>query len=190
MRTYRQNLLLWAILFPAFFMLFYDALWAHEEGLGDYVVKAYRLEDVLPPKIDGKLDDPCWKLAKPVSGFIQKEPDPGKPATDDTEAYVLYDRYNLYLGFRCYDKEPDKVISRIARRGNCFISDTISVFLDPYHDHRTGYKLTISPKEMAESYSRVLGLDTNLGFLKSFRLSGQVAKSFSKKQQPIGGEGI
>ena len=131
----------------------YTMSFAHEGGLGKYVIKAYRLDNVPPPKIDGKLDDEAWKKATPVRGFIQKEPDRGKPATDDTEAYVVYDRHNLYLGFRCYDKEPEKILNYIARRGESYLSDTIKVILDPYHDHRTGYSFEISPGGVkADSY--------------------------------------
>jgi len=133
---------MWGILI---LLLSYTMSFAHESGLGNYVVKAYRLDNIPPPEIDGKLDDEAWKKATPVRGFIQKEPDRGKPATDDTEAYVVYDRHNLYLGFRCYDKEPGKIINYIARSGESYLSDTIKVILDPYHDHRTGYGFEISP---------------------------------------------
>ena len=45
-------------------------LCAHEPESAKYVVEAYRLEPGVPaPKIDGKLDDPAWQKAKPVSGF-------------------------------------------------------------------------------------------------------------------------
>lgn len=126
---------------------------AHENGLGNYVMKAYRLDNVSPPEIDGKLDDSAWKIATPVSGFIQSDPNPGEPATKDTKAFVVYDKHNLYLGFRCYDDQPDKIINRLVRRGQAYLSDTIAVFLDPYHDHRTGYKFETTPAGVkADSY--------------------------------------
>ena len=127
--------------------LFAGTLCAHEPGSAKYVVEAYRLEPgVPPPQIDGKLDDPAWQKAKPVSGFIQLVPDRGKPATDDTAFYVAYDPHHLYVAFRCYDAEPDKVVNRIVRRGgNIYDSDVISFFMDPHHDHRTGYKFATTP---------------------------------------------
>ncbi len=122
-------------------------LCAHDPGSAKYVVEAYRLEPgVPPPKIDGKLDDPAWQKAKPVSGFIQLVPDRAKPATDDTAFYIAYDPHHLYVAFRCYDAEPDKVVNRIVRRGgNIYDSDVISFFMDPHHDHRTGYKFATTP---------------------------------------------
>ena len=131
------------------FLLILDAgnLCAHEPGSAKYVVEAYRLEPgVPPPKIDGKLDDPAWQKAKPVSGFIQLVPDRGEPATDDTAFYIAYDPHHLYVAFLCYDESPDKVVNRIVRRGgNIYDSDVISFFMDPHHDHRTGYKFATTP---------------------------------------------
>ena len=128
-------------------ILFAGTLCAHESGSAKYVVEAYRLEPGVPaPKIDGKLDDPAWQKAKPVSGFIQLVPDRGKPATDDTVFYIAYDPHHLYVAFRCYDASPDKVVNRIVRRGgNIYDSDVISFFMDPHHDHRTGYKFATTP---------------------------------------------
>ena len=127
--------------------LFAGALCAHEPGSAKYVVEAYRLEPGVPaPQIDGKLDDPAWQKAKPISGFIQLVPDRAKPATDDTAFYIAYDPHHLYVAFRCYDAEPDKVVNRIVRRGgNIYDSDVISFFMDPHHDHRTGYKFATTP---------------------------------------------
>ena len=127
--------------------LFAGTLCAHEPGSAKYVVEAYRLEPgVPPPKIDGKLDDPAWQKAKPVSGFIQLVPDRAKPATDDTAFYIAYDPHHLYVAFLCYDESPDKVVNRIVRRGgNIYDSDVISFFMDPHHDHRTGYKFATTP---------------------------------------------
>ena len=128
-------------------ILLTGALPAHEPGSAKYVVEAYRLEPGVPaPKIDGKLDDPAWQKAKPVSGFIQLVPDRAKPATDDTAFYIAYDPHHLYVAFRCYDESPDKVVNRIVRRGgNIYDSDVISFFMDPHHDHRTGYKFATTP---------------------------------------------
>ena len=124
-----------------------EVLCAHEPGSAKYVVEAYRLEPGVPaPKIDGKLDDLAWQKAKPVSGFIQLVPDRAQPATDDTVFYIAYDPHHLYVAFRCYDESPDKVVNRIVRRGgNIYDSDVISFFMDPHHDHRTGYKFATTP---------------------------------------------
>lgn len=50
-----------------------------------------------PPKIDGVLDDSCWKDAAIAKPFIDSYT--GKPAQDQTEAYILYDEKGLYVAF-------------------------------------------------------------------------------------------
>ena len=130
------------------------ASWGHIDGLGSHVITAYRLEDISPPKIDGRLDDSIWNAASPISGFVQLEPRRGEPATDDTTAYIAYDRHNLYVAFRCNDAEPDKIVNRATRRGNIYDSDLISFFIDPLHDHRTGYKFGTTPSGIQEDNYR------------------------------------
>lgn len=146
-RALQQLMILVLLVFPAL-------VWGHTDGLESHVITAYRLEDIPPPTIDGRLDDPAWNAATPISGFIQLEPKRGEPATDDTIAYIAYDSHNLYVAFRCYDSEPHKIVSRITRRGNIYDSDLISFFIDPYHDHRTGYKFGTTPSGIQEDNYR------------------------------------
>ena len=117
---------------------------AHQEGLGSHVVTAYRLKDVPAPKIDGLLDDRAWQKAHPTSGFAWKD-FPDRPASFETVVYVVYDTHHLYVGFQCYDAEPQKIVNRINRRGNVYDSDVVAIYIDPYHDHRTGYKFATTP---------------------------------------------
>jgi len=120
-------------------------LLAHKTGLGYHQLKAHRVGQDSPPVIDGKLKDPIWKLAEPMNNFIQILPDREQPATEDTEIRVVYDKYNLYIGVRCYDSSPNKIVNRLTRRDEMWSSDNIAFFIDPYHDHRTGYKFATTP---------------------------------------------
>lgn len=122
-----------------------NLLQAHEDGLGKHIVEALRIENLPPPKIDGRLDDTAWQNATFVSKFIQLTPNRGQPATDDTAFAIAYDHNHIYVGFRCFDAAPEKIINRITRRGNVYESDVISFFVDPHHDHRTGYKFATTP---------------------------------------------
>ncbi|HHZ89707.1 TPA: hypothetical protein EYN65_04040 [Candidatus Poribacteria bacterium] len=126
-------------------VFFMPLTWAHDNGLGNHVLEAYRLDQDQPPKIDGKLGDPVWQQAVPISGFIQLRPDRTKSATEDTEVRVVYDTHHLYIGVRCYDSSPDQIVNRLTRRGDMWSSDNISFFIDPHHDHRTGYKFATTP---------------------------------------------
>ena len=119
-------------------------LFAHPEGMGEHSIEAYRIVDE-PPQIDGRLNDTVWQQARPRNGFVQLEPARGESATDDTEFRIAYDLHNLYVAFRCYDAEPQKIVNRMTRRGDISASDIISFFIDPHHDHRTGYKFATNP---------------------------------------------
>ena len=115
------------------------------------VITAVRIQH--PPEIDGKLDDPCWRLAVPTSGFIQMDPDEGKPATEQTIVRVLYDDYNLYLGIECLDSRPDKIVTRLVPRESDFYpNDLISIVLDAFHDHQNCYGFQINPRGVQRDF--------------------------------------
>ena len=48
--------------------------------------------------LDGKLEEPSWKLAIPATDFVQQRPHPGQIATQRTEVRFVYDDNNLYVG--------------------------------------------------------------------------------------------
>jgi hypothetical protein len=89
--------------------------------------------------LDGQLAEAGWAAAPPISGFIQREPDEGAPASESTEVRVLYDDDALYIGARLYDSKPDSIRAQLARRDRITNSDRFLVFLDCYHDRRTGF---------------------------------------------------
>jgi hypothetical protein len=93
-------------------------------------------------KIDGILDEPCWKEAPRSGGFIQYQPDEGKPASESTFVRVAYDDEALYVGMEMYDSEPEKIISRLTRRDRWTDNDLVHVIIDSHHDHKTAYAFT------------------------------------------------
>jgi hypothetical protein len=110
----------------------------------NYTIHAYQLTPSDKIVIDGKLDEPAWKKAEHKGKFIEKEPYPLIPTSDETEFAVLYDEENIYIGAWCWDAEPDKIVAYLAPRGT-YGADNLQLFLDSYNDHRTGYKFVISP---------------------------------------------
>jgi Domain of unknown function (DUF5916) len=114
---------------------------AEERAIKEY--KAVRTGEA--PKMDGRLDDPCWATAPPETSFTQTYPDERKPPTERTEFRVLYDNANLYIGVRANDKNPKGIVGRLARRDQAPESEWIQIDLDPYHDHLTGLKLVVNP---------------------------------------------
>src|SRR6266480_2864138 len=95
--------------------------------------------------LDGRLDEPAWALATPVTAFLQIDPDEGGAASESTEVRVLYDADAVYLGARLFDSAPRRIISRLARRDASTHSDEFRLFLDSYHDHRTAFEFIVNP---------------------------------------------
>ena len=57
----------------------------------------------------------------------------------------MYNDGAVYVGATCFDSEPDKVISRLARRDDSGVRDQFNINLDPHHDHQTGYFFVVGP---------------------------------------------
>ncbi len=107
-------------------------------------IKGVRIDE--PPKIDGYLDDPAWKLASVVTEFYQREPDNGQPITEKTEVYVCYGEKQLYIGFRCFD-DPDKITAKELKRDiSLGEDDRVQVIIDTYNDKRNGFWFQIGPR--------------------------------------------
>ncbi len=100
------------------------------------------------PKIDGRLDDPVWGKALPSGDFIQLKPRQGEPMTQKTVIRVLYDDENIYVGFQCYDSEPEKVLGTEMRRDYRVweTNDYVRFVLDTYHDLRNAYYFGTNPR--------------------------------------------
>ena len=56
-----------------------------------------------PIHVDGKLDEPSWKLAPKSNSFVDIVT--GTPAWHDSRVGLLWDDQNLYFGFTV--EEPD-----------------------------------------------------------------------------------
>src|SRR5436853_4332985 len=98
-----------------------------------------------PPVIDGRDDDAVWREAQPITGFQEWRPSEGDPPKPPTEAKIAYDAANLYVFVRAFDPHPDSIITVLARRDYFTPSDMIRLFLDSYHDRRTGYEFGVNP---------------------------------------------
>ena len=111
---------------------------------GKRSITAVRTE--IPLKVDGLLNDPAWQNALFQGQFTQREPEEGASASEKTEVGFLYDKRNLYIGIKCFDSEPDKIIAREMRRDAIVDDDDyFELVLDTYHDHRSAYYFITNP---------------------------------------------
>jgi len=95
------------------------------------------------PVIDGKLDDECWKKGTWAGDYHQFIPNEGAKPTYPTEMNIQYDDKNLYIAFRAYDGEPDKIV-RMAGVRDETVGDMVGLTFDSYRDYRTGFEFTIT----------------------------------------------
>src|SRR6266481_1782660 len=98
-----------------------------------------------PPIIDGRDDDGVLRQATPITEFQEWRPSEGGAPKLPTEAKIAYDAANLYVFVRCFDPHPDSIITVLARRDYFTPSDMVWLFLDSYHDRRTGFEFGVNP---------------------------------------------
>jgi hypothetical protein len=98
-----------------------------------------------PPVIDGRDDDAVWRNTPAITDFQEWRPSEGGPPKLPTEARIAYDAGNLYVFVRAFDPHPDSIITVLARRDYFTPTDMIWLFLDSYHDRRTGYEFGVNP---------------------------------------------
>jgi hypothetical protein len=100
-----------------------------------------------PPVIDGVLDDDAWQQAQPITGFVQRAPNPGAAATLPTEARILYDDGAVYVSMRMHDPSPDSLVTPLGRRDLAGISsEWAHVMIDSYNDRRTAFRFSVNPR--------------------------------------------
>lgn len=109
--------------------------------------------------LDGRLSEEAWALARPADSFLQREPDEGKGATERTEIRIVYDADALYVGARMFDSEPARIVRRLVRRDTEPRSDSVTILIDPHHDHRSGYSFRVAASGAVTD--RTLYNDTN-----------------------------
>jgi uncharacterized protein DUF5916/cellulose/xylan binding protein with CBM9 domain len=101
----------------------------------------------VPPRIDGVLDEEAWKEALVIDDFTQQLPEDRVPPTERTEARILYDDDNLYLGIRLYDREPSRILARTLARDSFAISadDQLAFCIDSSNNGRDGFWFSTNP---------------------------------------------
>ncbi|HVS04266.1 MAG TPA: DUF5916 domain-containing protein [Thermoanaerobaculia bacterium] len=97
-----------------------------------------------PPEIDGRLTEAIWQQAPAATGFVQRQPDEGAPASLPTEVRFLLAPDALYVGARMASDDPASIQAPISRRDNDAEADVLLVSLDTYRDRRTAYTFGIT----------------------------------------------
>jgi hypothetical protein len=98
------------------------------------------------PVIDGDLSDGAWEGAKlKTDDWVTYNPVRGEILSQRTEVWMTYDSRNLYIAFRCFDPEPDKLKTSISRRDSIFRDDWVGLSLDSMFNGQTSYDMFVNP---------------------------------------------
>lgn len=97
--------------------------------------------------IDGKLDEPAWRLAPVATGFTQVEPNQGDSVHLQTEVKILYNDQFLYIGAFCQDSLGKKAlrVPDLRRDFNYFTHDLFGVSIDAFQDQRNALVFQTNP---------------------------------------------
>ena len=101
-----------------------------------------------PMRLDGQLDERVYYTVPAITGFIQQAPDEGAPATEKTEAWILFDADNIYVGARIWDSAPpSQWVANEMRRDTRQLrqNDTFAIILDTFYDRRNAVAFYTNP---------------------------------------------
>lgn len=120
-----------------------------------------------PPRIDGRLDEACWRAAPRSPRFVDLIS--GKPTVHATHAAVLWDDDNLYVGF--WVEEPFVSAFLTERDSPIYTDNDVEVFIagkDSYYEFEinafgTVYEVFYIWEEAYDrgNFSRFPGLQRN-----------------------------
>jgi len=113
---------------------------------GRATIRAIKLREGI--RLDGQLDERVYQTVPAITGFIQQAPDEGAPATEKTEAWIMFDERYLYVAGRVWDSAPpSEWVANEMRRDTAQLrqNDTFAVILDTFYDRRNGVAFYTNP---------------------------------------------
>lgn len=122
--------------------------------------------------VDGVLDEACWADAPPVTEFLRYRPAQGGEPAGRTEVRFLQDDRYFYVSARVTGTDYP-VRARVSPREDINSDDQIGIYLDTWHDGRSGYVFYLNPLGIQQD-ARVNGNTWALSWDTSFRSRGTV----------------
>jgi hypothetical protein len=115
------------------------------DAQGRMTIRAVRLTS--PLRIDGRLDEALYETVEPIADFIQMEPAGGEPASEKTEVWLFFDQSNVYVSFRAWESQPERMVVLDMRRdsNNIRQGDCIGFSLDTFYDRRNAFQFEVNP---------------------------------------------
>lgn len=83
------------------------------------------------PKLDGLLDDDCWKPCQPITNLRTTD---DKPAGQQSVVRVCYDDLAVYVAYECAESEMSKIVGAVTGVGGAvWNDDCVEVYFKPGH---------------------------------------------------------
>jgi hypothetical protein len=99
-----------------------------------------------PIVLDGRLDEPAWQQAVPISLKYEYFPGDNTPSAVETLCFVTYDRDQLYVGCRAADPDMSALRANLADRDVPRNDDTIGFMIDTFNDGRRAFQFRVNPR--------------------------------------------
>ena len=104
-----------------------------------------------PPKIDGKLDDKCWKIAPQADKFTHASTE--KPVKDQTTVKLVYTDKAIYIAWHLYDSQPKKIVALQTKDHIRFANEDYVCFsIDPFHTHQSTHRTLFMANPHGKKY--------------------------------------
>ena len=109
------------------------------DAQGRATVRAVRLASAI--HLDGRLDEPVYEIVPAITDFVQQMPVEGAPASERTDAWILFDSTNIYVAGRVWDTAPPGAwVANEMQRDTPQLreNDSFWVAFDTFNDRRNG----------------------------------------------------
>ena len=116
------------------------------DATGRVTIRAVRTS--APLELDGQLDEAVYADYRPLTGFIQTEPQAGALATEQTDVWLFYDEDHVFVGIRAWDSQADNLVATEMRRDNITMfngNDIVGFVFDTFYDGRSSVVFIVNP---------------------------------------------
>ena len=112
---------------------------------GRATIRAIRLQE--PFVADGDLNESLYRDVPGMTGFTQVEPRAGEPAVARTETWLSFDDDNVYVSFRCFDSDMERLVATEMRRDSNVMwqgNDIVVFVFDTFYDRRNSILFVVN----------------------------------------------
>jgi len=130
-----------------FLFLIFSSSWSlcqAQDSISRKTIKIFRIVDA--PQIDGILNDPAWVEAPAATGFVERQPNNGKPIPDSlhTEVKIVYDDLGIYFGATMHDPNPEGIRRELTERDGIGADDFFFILLNGYNDRQQSMQFAVT----------------------------------------------